>query len=415
MGLADYSYRFVLDRFRPVLERIAPVAEVIAPKREIDAIHDFGRVIGQDTLFLSFNPPQHTLTTLRCPTVPVFAWEFDDLPDGAWIEDPRHRWTHVFEHCGRCITHSKAAAEVVRRAMGKDFPVYAIPAPLPRSLELTAPESQRHAIMLTFAGRVTDSKRSASSKRQSLSGSKRGSVDLFLSSPAGQRNRETPPPLRRVEIPTGPVVYTAVFNPRDGRKNWRDLVTGFCVALGDCEAVLILKVFGSFAQRFHAELSAMLRRLEPATARVIAIDALLDDEQYLALALGTTYAVNSSHGEGQCLPLMEYMALGKPPVAPAHTGMLDYIDDRCGFPYQTSNEPASWPQDPTHRIKTSRQRIDMAAFMAALSASFNTAWESPKRYEELSREAALRVRSWAGADAVERRLRSALVSDTAAA
>src|SRR5690554_4633707 len=39
------------------------------------------------------------------------------------------------------------------------------------------------------------------------------------------------------------VVYTTVFNPADGRKNWRDMLSAFCFALGEHEdATLILKI-----------------------------------------------------------------------------------------------------------------------------------------------------------------------------
>ena len=152
----------------------------------------------------------------------------------------------------------------------------------------------------------------------------------------------------------------------------------------------------------------MLKRLAPMKCRVIAIDAMLEDDSYLALMQGSHYALNASHGEGQCLPLMEFMALGKPAVAPHHTGMLDYLEDDNGFPFRSSSEPASWPQDPTNRVRTARQRVDMEALVNAISESYHTARLDWPRYQSLSLKAAEKIRAWAGAGAIEVKLRQLL-------
>ncbi|MEM1111197.1 MAG: glycosyltransferase [Pseudomonadota bacterium] len=396
----------MLDRFRPLLDLIAPTAEVVNPEQEIDAIREFARAIGHEAIYLSFNPLQQTLVNVGAPTVPVFAWEFDDLPDGSWNPDkPMENWLFVLKNCGRCITHSTHAATVVHAAMGRDFPVSVIPAPLPARIERHEPTVNVSPLDIEFTGRLVDSDLLSSTDSTRLFGKARGSFDLNYGGRGPTNTREKAPIRHRVRIDREAVVYTAVFNPRDGRKNWRDMVNGFCVALREENATLVLKVFGQQTQKFHAHLKGVLRRLQPIKCRVVVIDAVLDDGAYDALIKASHYALNASLGEGQCLPLMEFMALGRPAVAPGHTGMLDYLDETSGFPYRSSAEPASWPQDTSHRLTTTRQRVDIEALMNALVDSYAIARSNPARYAALSAAASSRIRAWAGADSVERSLR----------
>lgn len=75
LGLADYSYHFVLETFLPVLERLGTVVRITEdPEIRVDAVYDVASSSGESCLFLSFTPPHKTLIHLRCPTVCVFAW-----------------------------------------------------------------------------------------------------------------------------------------------------------------------------------------------------------------------------------------------------------------------------------------------------------------------------------------------------
>ena len=117
------------------------------------------------------------------------------------------------------------------------------------------------------------------------------------------------------------VVYTAVLNPRDDRKHWQDIVRAFCSSLREHDdATLVLKLIGSM-DAGYGPLAALLARLRPFRCRVVATDAYLSGGLYERLARASTYAVNAASGEGQCLPLMEFMSCGTPAIAPCHTGM----------------------------------------------------------------------------------------------
>ena len=87
------------------------------------------------------------------------------------------------------------------------------------------------------------------------------------------------------------------------------------------------------------------------------IHGFLSTESFHDLLRATAFTVNAAHAEGQCLPLMEYMAAGKPAIAPNHTAMADYITDDSAFPVSSSIELAAWPQDPRQVFRCVRYRI----------------------------------------------------------
>lgn len=130
LGQPEYSYGFVLSRFRPLLEKLGTVHLVTDPLTEVDAIYDDRGGHGEPCLFLCFSPPHRAPIGLRCPTSTVFAWEFETIPDHAWGNEPRNDWRTVLADHGRAIVLSQHTAAAVKATMGPDFPVAAIPAPV---------------------------------------------------------------------------------------------------------------------------------------------------------------------------------------------------------------------------------------------------------------------------------------------
>ena len=122
LGTADYSYYFVSRAFHHVLDHLGTVidvedgvvegssdgaVEVVHDVRgQVDAIYEICRHVGEPCLFLSFAPPHRTPLDLECPTIPVFAWEFPDIPNESWDGEPRHDWRFVLGKTGLAITHS---------------------------------------------------------------------------------------------------------------------------------------------------------------------------------------------------------------------------------------------------------------------------------------------------------------------
>ncbi|HWX01924.1 glycosyltransferase [Collimonas sp.] len=400
LGLPEYSYYFVLKEFRPVLEQLGIVVTVTDPAREVDDIYRSAAAHGQSCVFLSFSPPHKTAVGLTCPTIPVFAWEFSTLPNEVWFGEPRHDWRYVFDKVGSAITHSVFTADSVRRAMMPQFPVASIPAPVwDRFSALREKLSiARHpdGVDLLVEGTVIDSR----------------TADLSPYSVPQRRfpkpNLVRPPALARREpakVHIAGVVYTSVFNPYDGRKNWYDMISAFCWAFRDtADATLVLKLTHHDVRIGIDNVLENVYKLTPFKCRILLIHGYLSDADYEKLVSATTYVLNTSHGEGQCLPLMEFMSCGKPAIAPVNTAMADYIDRDNAFVLDSSTEPSHWPHDPRQAYRTLRYRIDWGTLLAAYKESYRVAKQDPQRYWQMAEHAVQSLQQHCSRAVVKQRL-----------
>jgi len=428
LGMADYSYYFVLEQLLPILEKLGTVVAIEDERSPTDsdgkpvqgrdaetivnAVSDFCGIVGESCVFLSFAPPYKTRVNVKCPVVPVFAWEFPDLPSEAWNRDPRTDWRYVLEQTPAAITHSSFSRDVVRDAMTDEFVIESVPAPVwstwvhRSSGAATLPDLSPCEI--SFDCSVTDSRKLGlslpSPHLQKTPFAARASSDFELS---GEQLLIPPDPAVAVELDG--VVYTSIFNPNDGRKQWRDMLRCFCLGLRDCpDATLVLKLVYVNSEAQRSRIENEMARAAPFACRVLIVDGFLDDATYESLAVRSTYAVNVSRGEGQCLPLMEYMSAGTPAVAPQHTAMRDYIRPTNSFVYATTLEPVAWPTDPRQRYRTLGNRADCVSLMAAFRESYRVAKEEPAQYRRMSEEARNDLRGFCSADVVEPRLRNVL-------
>ncbi|ARN74937.1 glycosyltransferase [Oceanicoccus sagamiensis] len=370
LGAPAYSYYFVLKSFLPALEQLGKVMVVEKPQ---DADEIYAKANGEHCVFLSFTAPHETEINLKCPTIPVFAWEFYNIPDEFWDGDISNDWRFVLGKLGWAITHSRFTVESVQTAVRVDYPVISVPAPV---WDGYAPESAAEI------GQVVDN---FSLAVEGLSFDSRDcAVDDHLN--GGELSKAISNEARQFDI-TG-ITYTTIFNPIDGRKNWPELMWAFCWAFKEQEnATLILKLAAHRADDMVDALLSDLSRATPFKCRVIVIAGYLDQVNYDVLLNNTTYIVNASRGEGQCLPLMEYMARGKPAIAPKHTGMEDYIDESAAFIVRTSLEPSHWPHDPRHSYRTLRHRINWESLIEAYEASYQVAVNDQQTYASMGRRA----------------------------
>ncbi|SED14776.1 hypothetical protein SAMN05519104_2899 [Rhizobiales bacterium GAS188] len=501
LGRPEYSYYFVLRAFLPALERLGTVELVRDPLSEIDPIFDRCRDRGETCVHLSFSPPNKTPLGLRCPSIVLFAWEYSNIPYESWDEDPRNDWRVPLGKLGRAITLSGHTARTVKAAMGEDFPVRAIAAPvwdrfaklraagvptpiiagavlrirgivfdssmLNLSVDLLVPplrpkertketeassegiSSERHADATPVTDRalpVADADGPAGegsgpatvppepaaqpprSLRYRLGIGKRHLIEWYretlrdhLPRPLSQAvswsgrvgeasmravlKRLDPAQVARLKLDG--VVYTSVLGPTDGRKNWFDMVTGFCFAFRDTpDATLVLKMIHHEVGDYRDTLILLLSQLAPFRCRVIAVHAYLEDKAYARLIRGTTYYVNTSLGEGLCLPLMEFMASGRPAIAPRHTAMEDYVDEGGAFIVDSSLQYSVWPHDPRWMFRSERYRLDWESLVAAYRESYRIAKTAPERYAAMGQHAAKRIHDLASISVVTEQLRS---------
>lgn len=192
------------------------------------------------------------------------------------------------------------------------------------------------------------------------------------------------------------VVYTSVFNPKDGRKNWVDIVTAFCFTFrNERDVTLILKTNHNDFNAYQDKLLMLLARLSPFSCRVICVHGYLDDEQYTQLIRASSFYVNASSAEGLCIPILEFLCCGVPVIAPNHTAMADYMGKDIGFVVDSHVETTSWPHDPRQLRVTSRHRINWESLCQAYRDSYALTHESPQAYSNLANNGIERMSTYA--------------------
>lgn len=200
-------------------------------------------------------------------------------------------------------------------------------------------------------------------------------------------------------------VYTSVLNPKCGRKNWLDIITGFCWAFKeDAEVTLFLKVSARQLSDYFNKYHQLLARLQPFKCRVVLFDGYLSAHDYTKLVTATDIYVNASKAEGLCLPLMEFMSYGVPVIAPRHTAMSDYVSEDCAFVVGTSQELTVWPHDENELYSCTRYRIDWHSLFDRYTESMKVMRTDRPRYEAMSQAAKEQVFQFASDEVVKTKL-----------
>ena len=547
MGSDEYSYHFVIEAFRPVLARIGEV-HTVAHLDEVEPIRAACERSGQSCVVLSFVPPHKTTLFMRVPLIPVFAWEYENIPYEVWDGQPKHDWRMVLQQQGRAITLSSHSAAVVRATMGESFPVVGIPPPvfdrmaalreriggrlptaqtldwapvvhennimsmsldnvvLPPSFrfpivvhgpavenkevvptvpnllqrlvgiyreEIRPSMPRRVARAIAAAGGLTwhASHRARSLARPRISAIRRASagriahgyralhirslhtvVKIVVPSPgsAPQPVFPMPPPLDSLPIPLplaqptfieppslaergmgacsptstpqkmpkgcyrlDGIVYLAIVNPDSGRKNWEDLISAFTWAFRDVgDAVLVIKTVGIRSAEQRERCLASLRKQPAFACSILLVHGFLDDDQMGQLLEASSYVVNASRGEGCALPLLEGMAVGRPAIAPDHTAMNDYVDDKTAFVVSSHLEVTAFPHDGRSARRTMWHQLRWDSLRDAFCESYSVAKTNPDQWLLMARNSIDRQRFLSGDDVVARKLCNFLGTQT---
>lgn len=442
LGNYGYSYHFVLEAMRPLLARWAEVVPVAHPESQIEYLARQAVQRGRAPLALGFRPLENLYLSRQARNIVFPFWEFPDIPDRDYDGNPRRNWARIANCADLILTASHFTAAALARA-GVRRPIRVVPVPVHADyFEIPAwtpgqsvvlncdayvfsrPESPTIDVCDPEARPGPDNRifrlksRAVGALRWLwLKGIKprlplRLSKSLVAAKEAGrlawrEGEIELPEPSRQLEL--SGVVYTSIFNPDDRRKNWQDMLTAFLAALGDRDdALLVVKLVTSGPAAVRDVLRFYQRIGTPHRCRVAFISGYLSDEAMRELARGTTYYLNTSRAEGACLPLQDYLAAGRPAVAPVHTALADYFDAGVGFVVASHSEPCPWPWDESGRLSTSWHRIVWSSLRGRLVESYDTAKQRHTVYRELASQARKRIAEWAGAENVGRLLHEAL-------
>jgi glycosyltransferase involved in cell wall biosynthesis len=448
LGSAGYSYDFVVRQFAPLLAQCGNLVEVPPDLRAIDDAAARLRRSGRTPFHLCFMPFQHAVLSESIPNVVVPAWEFPDVPDYEFDGEARNNWVAMANRCAAVIVGGPWTADCFRRA-GIHRPIHVVPVPTPAwNFELPR---WRAADEVTIDCRAFDCRVPAATiataraphHDDAPAGHSAGSPSLRrtrLRTAIHQAARRTyknfvrpflPARIEETlsaaihaaagtwrrprEFPTldcfhlSGVVYTSIFNPEDGRKNWQDLVTAFLLALGDSpDATLVLKLVARNRRCADAVLAHYARLDLAHRCRLLVVTDFISREQMAELSRGTTYYVTSTRAEGNCLPLMDSLAAGRPAVSPWHTAISDYFGAQAGFVVESHPEPAAWPQDSRLRCRTTWHRLVWTSLAEKLRHSYEIAKGDAAAYERLSQQARRTMQGWSHPDVVGIRLRGAI-------
>jgi 2-polyprenyl-3-methyl-5-hydroxy-6-metoxy-1,4-benzoquinol methylase/glycosyltransferase involved in cell wall biosynthesis len=406
LGAPEYSYWFVRKAFRHVLERFGTVHGIGSPDLEVDPIYRAARERGEPCVFLSYNPPQYVPLDLECPTFPVCAWEYDRIPDEVWSTNRQDDWRVALAHCGAAITHSRSAARAIRHAMGDAYRVWSIPAPV-HAFNKDRGDAQPWRERFTLrpeGGLVIDI------ASVDLSLFRANHVDT-LGARAIQmlRRRLAQGGVMSQAVELSGVIYTTIFNPADGRKNWGDLLTGFVWAFRDNpDATLVVKITQVDVFQGLMPVMTFLGRLGRFRCRILIVHGLLSEEAYSSLVDATSYVVNTSYGEGQCLPLMEFMSSGRPAIAPKHSAMTEYVTPDNAFEVGSFSRLIYWPHDPREARRCHHREISFTELVRAYRESFRVARNEPDRYRDMAEAARIAMSNYCGDEVVSSSTRNFL-------
>lgn len=220
------------------------------------------------------------------------------------------------------------------------------------------------------------------------------------------------PLLPSTPLTIGGLVFSSIFNLGDRRKNHLDLLSAYLLAFHDRDDVTLVIKLATNAAREHHEIGMFRHMYESLhikhKCRLVVITDFLTDEQMLELTRATTFYVNTSRAEGACLPLQQSLAAGRPSIAPDHTAMADFMDDRVGFVVGSHHEPTCWPHDPELRTETVWHRLVWSDLRDHLLSAAAMIDERPEEYRAMADRARAQLAAYASQDVVEQAFRDAL-------
>ena len=393
LSVAEYDYALVLKAFTALLERFGEVHRVDDPVRQADLLYGAHLSKGEVSLFLSFAPPHRTTLGLRCPVIPVIAWQYPTIPSEVWDGERRHDWRWLLRQAGRAITLSDLAARAIKATMGADFPVVSVPTPVWDR----RPQLHRLPIRpVTVPAKI---------EVEGLVFESRGvEFSPGMTTPRPRSPGEQP---GRVELDG--VVFTSIFSPTDGRKNWPDLVTAFLAAFADrSDATLVLELVGDGPELWWRDLFDRVGRMPAFVCRLVVISGVLDEANYAGLIAASHWVVNASTAEGSCLPLIDFMCSERPAIAPVHTAMADYLDASCALVVHSDERYCGWPHDPRMGMPATCHQVSWSALRDAYVEAYRLVTEEPARYLALGQAAGARMQAFCSDAVVAERLSSFL-------
>lgn len=437
LGVPGYSHDIVMQLYAPILEKWGRVIPVSRPAENLEAAVVEAQSRGLKPIHLSVIPCHDAYLSPNVPNVLMPAWEFPDIPDHDFGLNPQNDWRKVANICDALIVSGPFTANAFRKS-GVKVPIHfvQVPTAAPYFQLGVWQANQSNSVQCSgysFVGSDDESEKTSlpidvptrkvprglkkvgrkfeKSVRRRIKSIVNEKTYRKVSNGLQRRKRRNalPQNFDFNDLDLSGVVYTSIFNPNDGRKNWQDLLTSFLVALADkADATLVIKLVTKDPVAIAKFIRFYRGRAIKHKCRLVVTAAYLSDQQLIDLTEASTYYIQTTKAEGNCLPLMNFLAAGRPGVSPSHSAISDYFDDEVGFVAESHPEPAAWPHDPRLRTRSTWARLVWTSMVEQIQGSYRVATEDRARYEQLSRLARERMNNWASSQKVEERLLGAL-------
>ena len=420
LGIDARPHHLVCRAFLPLLREIGEVIEIGDAAGRLDDEAEQAKRRGLAPIHLSFRPLERVVTSLRLPNVAFPLWDLPRIPDEDIGGDPSNNWARIAGRLSLVLCASDFTRDAFRSA-GVQSPVATVPVPVDEEYFGVAGWDRGGAGRIRAETRwlQTEATTRARSLREIL-------LQPLLPAPAYGRidravrklkeafaigEEESAGWLWSPSLDLSGVVYTTFLDPFDPQANWQDLLSAFVLALADeADATLVIRLVAHPRQKAAARAIVARHCASLGVShrcKVALVSGELSHAALLELTQLSTYYVGASRAGGCCLAAQEFLAAGRPVVAPAHSALGEYLSFEVGFPVESYPEPASWPHDSSQRIRTTRHRIVWQSLHEQIWASYVAARDEAFRSAMAERGRA-RMRTFASVEQVRPRLRRAL-------
>jgi hypothetical protein len=434
-------HREAFRTLAPLLARWGEVRQVDHPESRLDLAIQRARLAGLVPLHLIFLPLEYAYLTAQAPNLAFVISGLAELPAGGPGDNPRHNLARIARRLDLALTPSSVTAAAFRRVGGsaevRVVPVPEWPGPVP-AIEVETPPYLAGPVQELARQEPADGPderwwTEGASRLERLRGLY-GQVRPRLRGLYGQARPRLPAPARRAlsragrfvrargwlgaalapsavgGAMLGGVVYTSFIDPSDPDQDWPALLSAFLLGLGDRSEATLLLVLELPADEQERGQAAVVQRYRELglehRCRVLVMAAPVSDDGLARLIVSSTYYVELALASSPSLMLQRFLAAGRPALAPRPGAFGDEVDDQTGFPVESTEEPAAWPNEPGGRVLTWQRRLLWRSLYDQLRASFTVAGTA--RYAELAARARAQLAERTGPDEVWARLAAAL-------
>lgn len=437
-GLIEAQHYDTFLAMKPLLEELGEVRRVNCPETEVDPLYHDACGEQRRCLFLSFTLPHQTSIGRACPTVAVFDWGYDTVPDHEWQQEPRHDWLWVMSRLDGIITGSHFSASVLRSAAGQrgiTLPIAVVPvlppsapamldstpegfqqdthphwldtraalldqlapAAFEKSQQMSATRLRANSWLSTVLTRIqrawpwlSDDGRQAAARANAFdshSSYECRSPNLAPLSPLQTWREQQLQPWLLTQPPgdLSGIIYTATQNPLDHHNLYHDLITAFCEAFRtQRDATLILHLEHRDGRSALQPFLEELYRLHPFQCRVVICIGEPGAAWWEHLANLGHFHVHISRGDGSCPRLLQMMKAGKPAITSQATAMGDVARPANSFIVEGGREPTWWPHDERGLLRATHIRLNWNSLYQAFVDSHKVATRQPDLYRQMA-------------------------------